>query len=98
MVVSSKRRHRALKVKRVSDMDIVTDEKEISSAKDTTGHSLHQEKAAKTKQIKQEIAKLKEARKRLSKKDRDQKKKISREIKDLLKQINMTVDAEMDTE
>ena len=76
-----KRRGRALKVKKVEDVkmaDTMEEEKKIS------GHANHLERAGEWKAVKTAIARLKEERNKLGKKEREKKKTLSKEIKRLL--------------
>jgi hypothetical protein len=76
-----KRRGRALKVKRVEDEQMSDKPAEI---KKTGSHAEHAEKTAEWRAVKSAIAKLKEERKKLGKKERERKKQLSKDIKKLM--------------
>ena len=75
-----KRRGRALKVKRVEDVKMDEGEKQAKSG----GHAEQAEKTAEWRAVKSAIARIKEERKKLGKKERETKKKLSKEIKRLI--------------
>lgn len=97
--ITQKRRGRALKViknirKPGQDVDMDADETK-EQAQPISGHSLFKQQAGEWREMKSTVAKLKEQRKKLGKKERESKKKINKEIKALIADMRAKHDKEL---